>query len=194
MGSPPLPSLRLFIPENLCIVHLPHVSHAEDADIIIPTDPVPKALTDRTNTPAINTAAFKKLEGDILAAITVDVAKKLGNKAAGHNGKRTENGFDVSDNVPKDRAVGNPYGKGEDKKDRRAIEERGLDVSPNLPKGHPIHKLYGGDNDNGKRAEERGLHVSIHMPKGHPEENMFDKERKNRRDTESDTSSREYQS
>ncbi|KAL9011971.1 MAG: hypothetical protein Q9180_009138, partial [Flavoplaca navasiana] len=147
---------------------------------------IPKALTDRTNTPAINTAAFRKVDGNTLAAITVEAAKEVGNKAAGHSGKRTE-----SDPAPKDSAMKDFHGEGEDKKDKRAIEQRGLDVSQNLSKGHPIHKLYGRDrpnNYNGKRAEERGYDLSSYMPKGHPKEDMFDKERKDRRGDEDDNS------
>ncbi|KAL9003435.1 MAG: hypothetical protein Q9180_009903, partial [Flavoplaca navasiana] len=102
-----------FIPENLCIVHLPRLSPLELANTIFPTDSIPKALTDRTNTPAINTAAFRKLDGNILAAITVEAAKKVGNKAAGHRGKRTE-----SDHAPKGSAVEDSYAEGEDKKDK----------------------------------------------------------------------------
>ncbi|KAL8868471.1 MAG: hypothetical protein Q9198_008166, partial [Flavoplaca austrocitrina] len=157
-------------------------------------DPMPNALTDRTNTPAINTAAFRKLDGDILAAITVEAAKKVGNKAAGHSGKRTENGFDVSDPAPKGSTVEDSYAEGEDKEDKRAIHERGLDVSQNLPQAHPLHTLYGGDrvdNYNGKRAKERGFD---HMPYGHPNEDMFDKKRKDRRGGLDDTSRGEYQS
>ncbi|KAL8982294.1 MAG: hypothetical protein Q9205_003156 [Flavoplaca limonia] len=100
-------------------------------------DPMPKALTDRTNTPAINTAAFRKLDGNILAAVSVESAKKVGNKAAGHNGKRTE-----SDQAPKVSALEDPYGKDEDKKNKRAMEERGLDISQNLPKGHPNNDMF----------------------------------------------------
>ncbi|KAL9011030.1 MAG: hypothetical protein Q9180_009233, partial [Flavoplaca navasiana] len=177
-----------FIPENLCIVHPSRLSPAEFANTIIPTDLIPKALTDRTNTPAINTAAFRKLDGNILAGINVEAAKKVGDKAAGHNGKRTENGFDASDPAPKDSAVEDSYAEGEDKKDKRAIEKRALDVSPNLSKGHPIHTLYGGDrpnNYNGKRAEERGFD---HTPNGHPKEDVFDQERKDRRSDEDDNS------
>ncbi|KAL9626556.1 MAG: hypothetical protein Q9204_007214, partial [Flavoplaca sp. TL-2023a] len=172
-----------FIPKNLCIVHLQRLSPAELADTIIPKVAIPKALTDRTNTPAINTAAFRKLDGNILAAVTVEAAKKVGNKAAGHNGKRTE-----SDQAPKVSALEDLSGEDEDKKDKRAIHERGLDVSQNLPQGHPLHNLYGGDrvdNYNGKRAEERGFD---HMPNGHPKEDIFDKEKKDRRGDGLDTS------
>ncbi|KAL8835081.1 MAG: hypothetical protein Q9176_007149 [Flavoplaca citrina] len=98
---------------------------------------MPKALTDSTNTPAINTAAFRKLDGNILAAVSVESAKKVGNKAAGHNGKRTE-----SDQAPKVSALEDPYGKDEDKKNKRAMEERGLDISQNLPKGHPNNDMF----------------------------------------------------
>ncbi|KAL8871730.1 MAG: hypothetical protein Q9198_007354, partial [Flavoplaca austrocitrina] len=107
-----------FIPENLCIVHLTRLSHVEFANTIIPTDAIPKALTDRTNIPAINTAAFRKLEGDTLAAITVEAAKKVGNKAAGH-----------SENAP-------------NKIVKRTIEERALDASQNISKGHPKEDMF----------------------------------------------------
>ncbi|KAL8884793.1 MAG: hypothetical protein Q9192_006767, partial [Flavoplaca navasiana] len=179
-----------FIPEIYALSTF-HIFHVEFANTIIPTDAIPKALTDRTNTPAINTAAFKKLDGNILAATSIEVAKKVGNKAASHNGKRTENGFDVSDPAPKDSAVENSSGDGEDKKNKRAIEERGIDISQTLPKSHPIHTLYGGDrgnNYNGKRAEERRFDLSEHVPEGHPKEYIFDKERKDRRGDGVDTS------
>ncbi|KAL8861109.1 MAG: hypothetical protein Q9198_010545, partial [Flavoplaca austrocitrina] len=139
VSSPPPPSLRLSFPKiySICIIHLPRLSPAELANTITPTDPMPKALTDRTNTPAINTAAFRKLDGNILAAVSVESAKKVGNKAAGHNGKRTE-----SDQAPKVSALEDPYGKDEDKKNKRAMEERGLDISQNLPKGHPNNDMF----------------------------------------------------
>ncbi|KAL8879212.1 MAG: hypothetical protein Q9192_008282 [Flavoplaca navasiana] len=151
------------VPKDTLLASREYISEKslDKREDVVP-DAIPRVLTDRTNTPAINTAAFRKLEGNTLAAITVEAAKKVGNKAAGHNGKRTE-----SDHTPKGSAVEDSYVEGEDKKDKRAIQERGLDVSQNLPKGNPIHSLYGGDrgnNYNGKCAEERGFDLSEHVP------------------------------
>ena len=76
----------------------------------------------------------------------------MANKAAGHTGKRTE-----SDLAPKDSAVEDSYGEGEDKKAKRAIEERGLDVSQNLPKGHSEEDMF--DNEKKDRRGD-GLDTS----------------------------------